>query len=138
MVAFKLNPPLKGKRIIGNKAVTEIEMASVIHQIATQAVDAKIALADLLKPSQSHRHLVRGDVSIVHPCVTVFLKWSKTMQANTDSRIIPGSPLCPLLAIMQINQAHPVPDHCPLFSYMSKGKLVIISQSQGRLVLAQT
>ena len=51
MVAFKASPPLKGKSIIGNKAVTEIEMASVTHQIATQIVDAKIAFACLLKPS---------------------------------------------------------------------------------------
>ena len=65
------------------------------------------------------------------------------MQSNTDSRLIPlaaipGSPLCPLQAIMQINQTYPVPDHCPMFSKRSKGKLVIISQPQVRLVLAQT
>ena len=65
------------------------------------------------------------------------------MQANTDTRLIPlvaipGSPLCPLQEIMHINQTYPVPDHCPMFSYMSKGKLVIISQLQARLVLAQT
>ena len=93
--------------------------------------------------SQSHLHLVRGDVLIVHPGVTVFLKWSKTMQVNTDSRLIPlaaipGSLLCPLQAIMQINQGYPVPDHCPMFSYVSKGKLVIILQPQARLVLVQT
>ena len=39
---------------------------------------------------------------------------------------------------MQINQLYPVPNHCPFFSYMNKGKLVIISQSQARLVLFQT
>ena len=92
-------------------------------------------LSNLLPTSQttfqSHRHLVRGDVSIVHPGVTVYLKWSKTMQANRDSHLIPlaaipGSPLCPLQAIMQIHQLYPVPDHCPMFSYMNRGKLVII------------
>ena len=92
---------------------------------------------------QSHRHLVRGDVSITPPGVTVYLKWSKTMQANRDSRLIPlaaipGSPLCPLQAILQINQFCPVPDQCPMFSYMNKGKLVIISQTQARRVLKQT
>ena len=65
------------------------------------------------------------------------------MQANRDSRLIPlaaipGSPLCPLQAIMQINQFYPVPDHCPMFSYMIRGKLVIISQSQARRVLKLT
>ena len=65
------------------------------------------------------------------------------MQANRDIRLIPlaaipGSPLCPLQAIMQINQFYPVPDHCPMFSYMNRDKLVIISQSQARLVLNDT
>ena len=65
------------------------------------------------------------------------------MQANTDSRLIPlaaipCSPLCPLQAIMQINQVYLVPDHCHMFSFMNKGKLVIISQTQARLVLTQT
>ena len=62
------------------------------------------------------------------------------MQANRDSRLIPlaaipGSPLCPLQAILQINQFYPVPDHCPMFSYMNKGKLVIISQARRVLKL---
>ena len=35
---------------MGNKAVTDIETASVIHQIAIHKADAKIALASLLKP----------------------------------------------------------------------------------------
>ena len=65
------------------------------------------------------------------------------MQANRDSRLIPlaaipGSPLCPLQAILQINQFYAVPDHCHMFSYMNKGKLVIISKSQARRVLKRT
>ena len=53
--------------------------------------------------NQTHRHLTRGDVSITHPGVKVFIKWSKTLQANRDTRIlplasIPGSPLCPMQA----------------------------------------
>ena len=35
----------------GNKAVTEIGMASVIHQIAIHIVEARIALALGFKPS---------------------------------------------------------------------------------------
>ena len=91
---------------------------------------------------QASRHLTRGDVSIASPGITVFIKWTKTLQANKDTRLIPlaaipGSPLCPLQAIMHINQAYPVPDHSPMFSYMDKGKLVIISQSQARQVLSE-
>ena len=40
--------------------------------------------------SQVTRHLTRGDVlSITSPGMSVFLKWSKTMQANKDTRLIP-------------------------------------------------
>ena len=65
------------------------------------------------------------------------------MQANRVTRLIPltaisGSPLCPLQAVMQINQFDPVPYHCPFFSYMDKGKLVIISRLQSQWVLSQT
>ena len=91
---------------------------------------------------QATHHLTRGDVSITSPGITIFIKWSKTLQANKDTRLIPlaaipGSPLCPLQAIMQINQAYPVSDHSPMFSYMDKGKLVNISQSQARQVLSE-
>ena len=63
------------------------------------------------------------------------------MQANRDTRLIPlasvpGSPLCPLQAVLQIQQAYPVPDRAPMFSYMKNGKLVLISQLQARHVLA--
>jgi hypothetical protein len=36
---------------MGNKAVTAIGNASVIHQIAIQMADAKTAFAGLVKPS---------------------------------------------------------------------------------------
>ena len=46
---------------------------------------------------QPGRHISRGDVSIAPPGITVFLKWSKTLQASKDTRSIPlaeipGSP----------------------------------------------
>ncbi len=45
VVVPKSNPPDSGNNTIGINAVTAIGMASVIHQIAIQAVDAKTALA---------------------------------------------------------------------------------------------
>ena len=47
---------------------------------------------------QSDRHITRGDISISNTGLNVFLKWSKTMQASRDTRLIPlaavpGSPL---------------------------------------------
>ena len=101
-------------------------------------------ISNLLPKSKSknetNRHLTRGDVSISSSGITVFLKWSKTMQASRDTRLIPlaavpGSPLCPLQAFLQIQQAYPVPSQSPMFSYLHNNKLVVISQSQARQVL---
>ena len=50
-MALKESPPDNGNNIIGSKAVTGIAIASVIHQTATQAVEAKIALASSESPS---------------------------------------------------------------------------------------
>ena len=102
-------------------------------------------ISNLLPKSKSEfysdRHLTRDDISISTTGLNVFLKWSKTMQASRDTRLIPlatvsGSPLCPLQAFLQIQQAYPVPDHAPMFSYNQNGKLVLISQLQARRVLS--
>jgi hypothetical protein len=45
VVSSRGNAPDNGKRIIGNRDVAAIGMASVIHQIAIHSVDAKTALA---------------------------------------------------------------------------------------------
>ena len=49
------------------------------------------------KAFQPSNHLTRGDVSITSTGVTVFIKWTKTLQASRDTRLIPlasipGSP----------------------------------------------
>lgn len=43
--------PVSGNKTIGNNAVAAIGMASVIHQMAIQTVDAKTPLAWSVKPS---------------------------------------------------------------------------------------
>ena len=45
VVSAKPKAPVKGNRMIGNKAVTSIGIASVIHQIAIHKVTANTALA---------------------------------------------------------------------------------------------
>lgn len=51
VVVPRSNPPDKGKRTMGNKDVTAIGIASVIHQMATHAVDASMALPSSERPS---------------------------------------------------------------------------------------
>ena len=122
-------------------------LGSMYKALFLLAFHGFLRISNLLPTSQTsnqtHRHLTRGDVSITHPGVKVFIKWSKTLQANRDTRIlplasIPGSPLCPMQAVNHINQTYPVSKHCPFFSYMDKHKLIIITQRQARSVLAQT
>lgn len=59
VVVPKSNPPDKGKSTIGNKAVTAIGIASVIHQMATQAVEANMALASGDNPSGLKNNKIR-------------------------------------------------------------------------------
>ena len=58
-------------------------------------------ISNLLPKSKSEfkpdRHLTRGDIYISNAGINLFLKWSKTMQASRDTRLIPlasvqGSP----------------------------------------------
>ena len=51
VVSESPNPPVNGNNTIGLRAVTAIGIASVIHQIAIQIVDAKTAFASEVKPS---------------------------------------------------------------------------------------
>jgi len=51
VVSCRDSPPLNGKRMMGSNAVTVIGNASVIHQIAIQTAQAKIAFAFLFNPS---------------------------------------------------------------------------------------
>ena len=51
VVSDNSSPPVRGNNTIGIRAVTAIGIASVIHQIAIQIVDAKTALALGFKPS---------------------------------------------------------------------------------------
>jgi hypothetical protein len=59
VVSESPNPLVKGNKIIGNKAVTAIGIASVIHHIAIQAVDARIALALGFSPSGLKKNKIK-------------------------------------------------------------------------------
>ena len=59
VVSDKDNPPVKGNRIIGNKEVTAIGTASVIHQIAIHIVEAKTAFTLSDNPSISIKYRIK-------------------------------------------------------------------------------
>ena len=77
------------------------------------------------------------------PGVHLILKWSKTLQTNSNTRLIllaavPGSIICPVQALQQLPITYPVPSIFPLFSCQSWGLNQVITQLQARAVLNNT
>ena len=102
-------------------------------------------ISNLLPTSQSTfqplRDLARGDVTISSPGLLVLLKWTKTLQASRDQHLIPltavpGSVLCPLQAVIQLNSQYPVPNTAPMFSHMVSDRLVVITHEKACKVLS--
>jgi integrase len=85
------------------------------------------------------RHLRRGDVYIKNNVLYIHLRWTKTLQRHRQAAIVPiypvpGSPLCPLQAFIQLNKFFPVAPTDPFLSHRSASGLYIITQSQIRSI----
>jgi hypothetical protein len=79
----------------------------------------------------------RGDVKLTPQGITVFLRWSKTLQKFNPSASIPlhsisGSQLCPKQNFMELQTSYPVRANDPLLSYYSGSHLYVITQTQLR------
>ena len=144
------NPPTK-------QVLSPLNLTQLVHHVSTTpqgplfkalfllAFHGFFRISNLLPTAQSAfqplRNLTRGDVTIASPGISVLLKWTKTLQASRDRRhiplaAIPGSILCPLQAVLDMHHLYPVPNTAPMFSYMSHGKVIIITQTQARKVLS--
>jgi integrase len=82
----------------------------------------------------SARHLRRGDVTIVNGTLFIHLRWTKTLQKyHQSARIplfpIPNSQLCPIRAFINLQKIYPVSPNSPFLSFVSAGKLHIVTQS---------
>jgi hypothetical protein len=60
-----------------------------------------------------HKQLRRGDITITSKGLSIFIKWSKTLQKyNQTARVnifsIPNSPLCTLQAFIALQKTYPV------------------------------
>jgi integrase len=105
---------------------------------------ALLRISNLAPPSSASfdalRHLRRGDVTLTHNAVTIFIRWTKTLQRHRQSaRItlfsIPGSPVCPVQAFSALQRQYPVRASDPFLSYRISGSLFIFSQSHLRRAL---
>ncbi len=88
------------------------------------------------------QHLTRGDIIFGSPGVHILVKWTKTLQANNNHRLvplarIPGSILCPVAALQQVIQRHPLSADYPLFAYMHNKQIVTFTQPMVRAALAR-
>jgi integrase len=105
---------------------------------------ALLRISNVAPPSPSTfdpmRHLRRGDVTLSHGSLSIFIRWSKTLQRHRQTaRIvlfsIPGSPACPVEAFKTLQRSYPVRPSDPFLSYRVSGSLFLISQSHLRRAL---
>jgi hypothetical protein len=78
------------------------------------------------------RHLRRGDVTLSQGSLSIFIRWSKTLQRHRQTaRItlfpIPGSPACPVEAFKTLQRTYPVRPTDPFLSYRVSSSLFLIS-----------
>ena len=102
---------------------------------------AFLRLSNLVPPSlssfSSAVHLCRGDV-IFHPeFATLVLKWTKTLQKQSQFATVQlpslgASPLCPISALQNMMAIFPLPPNAPLFSIPQGSSFVPLTQSKVR------
>ena len=106
---------------------------------------AFLRLSNLVPPSlssfSSSTHLCRGDL-IIHPqFATLILKWSKTLQkqsqfATVNIPSLGASPLCPLRAVRDMTSRLPLPSNAPMFAIPQGPGFIPLTQSKVRRFLA--
>jgi integrase len=85
------------------------------------------------------RHLRRGDVYVKNNILYIHLRWTKTLQRHCQAAIIPiypvpGSTMCPLQALFQLQKFFPVAPTDPFLSHRSANGLYVVTQAQIRAV----
>ena len=86
-------------------------------------------------------HLCRGDIIFQPEFTTLILKWSKTIQKQSQFATvqIPSlgtSPLCPLAAVQNMASRLPLPSNSPMFAIPQGSGVIPLTQSKVRCFLA--
>ena len=89
----------------------------------------------------SSTHLCRGDIIIQPKFATLILKWSKTLQKQSQFATVQlpslgSSPLCPLAAVQIIASRLPLPSNSPMFAIPQGPGVIPLTQSKVRRFLA--
>ena len=105
---------------------------SAIWCLFTVAFFSFLRKSNLTAPSPRRfdptRHLCRDDIKFTSQGVVLRIKWSKTLQHKdrllfVPLPLIPGSPLCPVTAILQFFSLVPAPASAPFFCVPRNGSL---------------
>ena len=86
-------------------------------------------------------HLCRGDFIPQPPFATLVVKWSKTLQRQSQFATVQipslgSSPLCPINAIHSMISRIPLPSNAPLFAIPQGSGFIPLTQSKVRKFLA--
>jgi integrase len=111
------------------------------------AFTALLHISNLAPPTRSafdpRRHIRRGDITITPNGLSIFIRWTKTLQnynqtAHIQDFAIPNSQLCPLLAFKSIQHLFSVFPTDPLLSYRVGSNLYYFSQGDLKKALKLT
>lgn len=86
------------------------------------------------------RQLCRGDIIKQPGCLIVLIKWSKTKQVRDNVECIaltalPHCDICPVQAFKNFTRQFPVSLNAPLFSYVTRARLKVLTVSKVQKVL---
>ena len=121
--------------------VSTILYGSMYKALFLLAFHGFFRISNLLSGFLSHPVTSQGGTLPYHPWGFSSLKWTKTLQASRDQSLIalaaiPGSTLCPIQTVIQLNLLHLVPITAPMFSHMIKDELVVVTQTQVHKILS--
>ena len=109
------------------------------------AVFAFFRVYNLVPPSISSFsplvHLCRGDFIPHPPFATIVVKWSKTLQKQSQFATVQvpslgASPLCPLAAIASMTSSIPLPPNAPMFAIHQGPGVIPLTESKVRKTLS--
>ena len=151
-IALNVPTPRKVKGIFDIRSLTAIiamcdnfPLGYIYKSLFLLAFFAFLRLSNLVPPSLSSfspaTHLCRGDLILQPHFATLVLKWSKTLQKQSQFATVHipslgASPLCPLAAAHTMATRLPLPSNSPMFAIPQGSGVIPLTQSKVRRFLA--
>ena len=124
---------------------SSLPLGPIYKALFLTAFFAFFRLSNLVPPSVSSfsplTHLCRADFTPHHDFATLIVKWSKTLQkqsqfATVQIPVLFPSPLCPVSALQSMIAAFPLPPDAPLFAIPQGRSFVPLTESKVRRTLS--